>query len=409
MSAPRRSPVLRVSRTDTDSPDKFVLLRPHPSTTSASSLDLYLLATESVSAYSVKIKHTRVHKFLNKSFTGTLEEFQTILSALLLRKPVEDKDKALLDGVELSATVDDGTITLAVRKSVGGIKQRIATIDIPETEDEISLYDWLGDTCSVRDETEAKLYTLEAKAAEHEKQVTKLIVQLKDLAALKKEHEDAMLVKFQDVLNSKKQQIRNLTRLLEVGGKQRGSTEEAALSKSNVKTKNPRKRTANPVEEEEESDGGFAVAVNKADDDEDDVDPNQLSDPRTTEDEAEIEMSADDITPQSAPISKPKKLPVEKGRGKRKIAASNSRKSRGATITSTGPSRTNIGDMKKKAAFKSAVNKRGKGKGKARAQSSEHLESISEMEDKPLSANSPSAAPRDDSDATEGATDDDEL
>lgn len=47
----------------------------------------------------------------------------------------------------------------------------------------------------------------------------KLVSQLKDLTVLKKQHEDAMLVKFQELLNSKKQYIRDLTRTVGAGGR----------------------------------------------------------------------------------------------------------------------------------------------------------------------------------------------
>lgn len=47
----------------------------------------------------------------------------------------------------------------------------------------------------------------------------KLVSQLRDLTILKKQHEDAMLVKFQELLNSKKQHIRDLTRIVNAGGR----------------------------------------------------------------------------------------------------------------------------------------------------------------------------------------------
>jgi len=65
-----------------------------------------------------------------------------------------------------------------------------------------------------------KLQAQEKRANDLEKDVERLIAQLKDLTNLKKEHEDAMLVKFQELLNSKKQHIRELTRLVDVKGRQ---------------------------------------------------------------------------------------------------------------------------------------------------------------------------------------------
>ena len=58
---------------------------------------------------------------------------------------------------------------------------------------------------------------------ELETEVQKLVAKLQDLTMLKKEHEDAMLVKFQELLNSKKQHIRTLTRLIDEGDRRGNS------------------------------------------------------------------------------------------------------------------------------------------------------------------------------------------
>ena len=58
------------------------------------------------------VKNSAVHKFIHKAFTGTHEDFRTILSSLLLQAPVQAEDRALLGGVGLSATIEDGTITV---------------------------------------------------------------------------------------------------------------------------------------------------------------------------------------------------------------------------------------------------------------------------------------------------------
>ena len=55
-----------------------------------------------------------------------------------------------------------------------------------------------------------------------ENEVQKLVSQLRDLTELKKQHEDAMLVKLQGLLNSKKQHIRDLTRVVNAGGQSGG-------------------------------------------------------------------------------------------------------------------------------------------------------------------------------------------
>lgn len=58
------------------------------------------------------VKNSSVHKFLHKAFTGTHDDFQIILSSLLLKMPVRSEDKLLLDGIEISATAADATVTV---------------------------------------------------------------------------------------------------------------------------------------------------------------------------------------------------------------------------------------------------------------------------------------------------------
>ena len=58
------------------------------------------------------VKQTQIHKFIHKAFTGTHEEFKTILSSILLQTPVSVEEKPLLEGVGFSATIDDSGITV---------------------------------------------------------------------------------------------------------------------------------------------------------------------------------------------------------------------------------------------------------------------------------------------------------
>ncbi|KAF8426597.1 hypothetical protein EV426DRAFT_687386 [Tirmania nivea] len=385
MPGQRTGHLLRIPRTDTDRPNDFVLLRVNPSSSSSAPLDAYILATEGEAAYGLKIKNSSIQRFLHKAFTGTHEEFRAILSSLLLGVPVKGEDKQLLEGIGISATIEGGTITLAVRKSVGGIKQRIAAIDIPQTEDEIELYNWVGDVCIARDESETKLEAQEKRVNDLEKNVERLIAQLKDLTSLKKEHEDAMLVKFQELLNIS------------------GISPEAAPSKSTEKGKNTRKRAAAPIEEEDESDGGFAMAIDKTDDDEEDeVDSDQRSDPRTTADEAEVETYGYE-EPQQA-VTKIKKTPTAsaKGKGKATTTAAGHRKKASKPAPAKLPARNSRAGSKKPTTAKTTTaTRRPRGKQAAKAPEPEELSD----ERAPPPEPSPPPAPDDDS----NGMDDDEL
>ena len=61
------------------------------------------------------VNQNQISKLQNKGFTGTQAEFATVLQTLLLRHPIEsESDKVLLEGVGLSAGVDEGIITVCM-------------------------------------------------------------------------------------------------------------------------------------------------------------------------------------------------------------------------------------------------------------------------------------------------------
>jgi ribose 5-phosphate isomerase A len=60
------------------------------------------------------------------------------------------------------------------------------------------------------------LDSLRTRVSTQEKELEKLTAQVKDLVAFKKEHEEMLLVKFSELLNSKKAKIRELSRELEM-------------------------------------------------------------------------------------------------------------------------------------------------------------------------------------------------
>lgn len=69
------------------------------------------------------VRNSGIHKFLQKAFTGTHEEFRVILSSLLFQTPIGDENKALLEGFGISATVEGGTITVRIMHGDGGVSK----------------------------------------------------------------------------------------------------------------------------------------------------------------------------------------------------------------------------------------------------------------------------------------------
>lgn len=112
------STILRLRRTDADT-EEFVVARVEQ--TSSSRLDLQLTATDGVSPFTAKVRHNAVDKLQNKSSKTSLEQWHTILYALLLQQPEYLNDETAKD-VEAVATVNgEVDITLAIRKNIGGI------------------------------------------------------------------------------------------------------------------------------------------------------------------------------------------------------------------------------------------------------------------------------------------------
>lgn len=113
------STILRIRRTGDANTEEFIVARVEQTTSSR--LDLHLIATDGISPFTAKIRHSAVDKLQNKSSKTSLEQWQTILYAILLQLPECLNDEASKD-VELVATVkSEVDITLAIRKNIGGI------------------------------------------------------------------------------------------------------------------------------------------------------------------------------------------------------------------------------------------------------------------------------------------------
>lgn len=65
------------------------------------------------------MKNNQTASLKSKNFSGTLDDWNAILSSVLLGASADD---ALIDGVEAVASVKDGSsITITIRKRIEGI------------------------------------------------------------------------------------------------------------------------------------------------------------------------------------------------------------------------------------------------------------------------------------------------
>jgi hypothetical protein len=95
------------------------------------------------------------------------------------------------------------------------VQQRLGTIVLdPSDDDSFDL--WIGCAAAARLNSEAREHaqTLDAKLTEQIENNRKLQSQLQDLIEAKEESENALLLKFTELLNAKKLKIREQQRLL---------------------------------------------------------------------------------------------------------------------------------------------------------------------------------------------------
>ncbi|KAJ9165025.1 hypothetical protein NKR19_g804 [Coniochaeta hoffmannii] len=200
----KETAVLRVPRTDDD--DGYVLV--HVTTTGPKGLDFKLDATDGADPFALTLKHNKLSQLKDKKHPIADDEWERILTEVLL-------DRRSDDDIEAAAQVAEGqSMTLIIRRSISGIKQRIGTIDLQCVEEQLDIVDWCNTALLSKKQIAQDLKSATAKTRELENAVKELKDQLEDLIQAKKADESELLVKFRDLLNEKKVKIREQQRLL---------------------------------------------------------------------------------------------------------------------------------------------------------------------------------------------------
>ncbi|KAF8245787.1 hypothetical protein K440DRAFT_662555 [Wilcoxina mikolae CBS 423.85] len=183
------------------------------SNSSTQLLDLTIQATEGEYTFQTKLKESELSLYKHRQFTGSNDELRSIILHLFLRTPATDAE--LVEGLELSALAEDDIVTIRIGKRYGRVKQQIASFGIAKEVFEIEMFPWAVESCMALDTVNKQLQKHQSEAQEKDKMIENLTAQLKALTALKKEHEELLLVKFKELLNAKKAKIRELDRALE--------------------------------------------------------------------------------------------------------------------------------------------------------------------------------------------------
>jgi len=305
MSNKRPVKIFRVPRSDTVGGCTILHIHPQAATIE---LNVKITATDGEVGYTLDLKENKVGRLQDEIAHQSEDDWKSVLRAALLADPREE-DLTWKLKLEMTSLLKGNAIVIELRQDINGIKQRLGFLEIPSNDEvEVELWQWLDETCKEKDESQFKLRVAEDQLKKQLDMVGQLTSQLQDLIAAKKEHEDALIVRFQLLLNEKKQKLRDQT----TGGISGTSAYEASPSASQAespeeerpsKRKGKRKATNDMVEDNlEDMDIGSSEADERLL-----QSGGEDSTPDATEDEEAIEDSY-------APLDKKKPNPQTRSR-----------------------------------------------------------------------------------------------
>lgn len=251
------------------------------------------------------VRQKKAKDLRNSKYTGSDEEWEAILRYALLSKQDTGISPELRKGLDtvaaLSGREDNRTLTLTFRNHIDQITQKLGSIELKQSEDEIQLFDWAASAVDQQKLLQEEVSTLHGRSEADQATITALQAQLADLVRAKQEHEEQLISKFALLLNEKKLKIRNQQRILSTAKVDKQKLAQLKLTLDGTEREPVRKkRRAERVAEDsdqgkEESDGFETMDVDPM--------PNALGDARSSREttpETEIETEDEASTGQLA-------------------------------------------------------------------------------------------------------------
>ncbi|ESZ90986.1 hypothetical protein SBOR_8620 [Sclerotinia borealis F-4128] len=314
MAAKQLPAVLHITSSATNYDEAFLV---HVESTGSRPLDVKLVGTDGELVFVVSLKHSKISSLKSKNSPCKNEEWILILSSILLHEPPKEGEETVTRGVEIHAKVEKKAMTLVIQKVIEGIKQRLGTIKLDETEEEeIGLFEWCALATKSADSSKDELEALRIKYREQQESLNKINENFKELNKLKVDHENQLLEKFTLLLNEKKLKIRDQQRLL-AGAKVDTEKVEAmqatrsGKSRSAGASRSGKRKAGKEVQDEssDDSDDAFEkMDVDKdqhEDDTGDESNKPEVQTPERSDDETASEDEMDAPLPKS-------RLPVKK-------------------------------------------------------------------------------------------------
>lgn len=249
-----KTSLLRIERSDGQG---FVLINVEQ--TGVADLDVQLVGTDGSAPFVARIKQKNVIKLRNASYDGSNEDWTWILHKVLLSREDTSESSPKSTNIETRATISENAINVDIRNNIGGITQRLGSIELSlDEEQEIALFNWAGEATSTCHILAAEHNKLHKSMLDQKLIIEKLNAQLDDLVKAKAEHEDVLIKKFAELLNAKKAKIRDLLR------HQTSSDGRVPSLPHRTKESRPGKRKVEETAADEESDDGFETAQTDA-------------------------------------------------------------------------------------------------------------------------------------------------
>jgi hypothetical protein len=164
------------------------------------------------------VRQKKAKDLRNSKYAGSDEEWEAILRYALLSKQDIRISPELRKGLDtvaaLSGREDNRTLMLTFRNHIDQITQKLGSIELKQSEDEIQLFDWAASAVDQQKLLQDEVSTLRGRSEADQATITALQAQLADLVRAKQEHEEQLISKFALLLNEKKLKIRNQQRIL---------------------------------------------------------------------------------------------------------------------------------------------------------------------------------------------------
>ncbi|KAF1814631.1 hypothetical protein P152DRAFT_472372 [Eremomyces bilateralis CBS 781.70] len=217
--------ILRVDRSDKESltseENDYVLFKVSRDDGTPSSLGVSLTATEGLAVFVGRIVPSRIRSIKAPNYRGSDENLEVAVRHCVLEEPIPPQHAETLAGLEIVAykssvnkNAAEEQLHVVIRQQVSGIVQRLATIELAPSDEEVDILSWTATAVQSAHRFRAESATLTAQLQAQLTRAETLQTELEALLSRKRDDEDAMLLKFAALLNSKKLKIREMQRAM---------------------------------------------------------------------------------------------------------------------------------------------------------------------------------------------------